>query len=402
MFDRMRAAVRTSAVPRLTGAASTLAEGAASTDWRGPDLFDGLWHPWPPPLVGGKRRRQLLTQIHARSPFDVRRLYRRTHPNIPKARAVFGSVGLRLHRLTGDEDARVTGLRAVELLHTDTSAGDLGWGYDWDVQTRWGFYPARAPNVVVTAFAVSALLEAQRETGKTEYGERARAAACWALEELWVEPQGFFAYHPTGKVNVHNANLLGAWLVHSALPNHSEARDRARRAVERSLAAQNADGSWPYGEAPNLEWEDSFHTGYVLTCLDRLRSLDAAIDEAVVAGTAPYVRFFDAKGRATLWANRRFPEDAHSSGTGLTTLGMLLRRGLVERDLVERVAERRLTAGIRDGSAVFRRYWWGRSAVRYIRWCDAHVALGLVDAAAALAGEPDYAPRSEAMVRPEA
>jgi hypothetical protein len=31
--------------------------------------------------------------------------------------------------------------------------------------------------------------------------------------------------------------------------------------------------------------------------------------------------------------------------------------------------------------------------VRYLRWCDAHVALGLVDAAAALRGAEDLAPR---------
>lgn len=401
MIGPMGATIGTSAVTRLTDAASALAERAASMDWRGPDVYDGLWYRWPAQLVGGNRRRQVLTQLHARSPFDVRRLYRRRHPNLPKALAVFGSVGLRLHRVTGDGDACATGLRAIERLHADTSAGDLGWGYDWDVQTRWSFYPARSPNVVVTAFAASALLEAERETGQTEYGDRARAAASWALDELWVEPEGFFAYHPGGGLNVHNANLLGAWLVHFALPNDAEARDRARRAVERSLAGQNADGTWPYGEGRNLGWVDSFHTGYVLACLNRLRGLDLGIDAAVVAGTPPYTRFFDGKGRATLWANRRFPEDAHSSGTGLSTLALLLRRGLVDRELVERVAERRIAAGIRDGSAIFRHYWWGRSTVRYLRWCDAHVALGLVDAGAALAGEPDYAPSPEATATPE-
>jgi hypothetical protein len=30
--------------------------------------------------------------------------------------------------------------------------------------------------------------------------------------------------------------------------------------------------------------------------------------------------------------------------------------------------------------------------VRYLRWCDAHVALGCVDAAGALRGAPEPAP----------
>ena len=384
----------------LTDVAYTLAQRAAASAWHGPDLYDGLWHDWPAPLVGGRRRRQAVMQLHARSPVDVRRLYRRRHPNLPKSKAVFGSVGLRLHRLIGAGDARSAGLRAVDSLHADTSAGDRAWGYDWDVQTRWSFYAARTPNVVVTAFAVSALLEAERESGRAEYGDRARAAAAWALDELWVDREGYFAYHPGGTVNVHNASLLGAWLVHVALPDSAEAQRCVRRAVERSLASQQPDGTFPYGEAASLGWVDSFHTGYVLACLDRLSVVDPAVDDAIAAGTRPYARFFDAEGRARLWANRRFPEDAHSSGTGLSTLALLLRRGLIERELIDRVAERRLTCGMANGAAVFRHYRWGRSTVQYQRWCDAHVALGLVDAAAALAGEPDYAPASNYGTRP--
>jgi hypothetical protein len=164
------------------------------------------------------------------------------------------------------------------------------------------------------------------------------------------------------------------------------------RAVECTLAAQRPDGSWPYGEGRRLSWTDSFHTGYVLSCLDRLSSVDPRIDEAVARGAAHYRGFFDVGGRAQLWAHRRYPEDAHSAGTGLTTLSLLLRRGLVERELLERVADRILDAGVRRGHVVHRRYRRGRTAVRYLRWCDAHVALGLVDAAAALRGEPDLAP----------
>ena len=84
-----------------------------------------------------------------------------------------------------------------------------------------------------------------------------------------------------------------------------------------------------------------------------------------------------------------------SAGTGLTTLAVLLRRGLVEHEMLETVARRVLERGIRGGHAVFRRYRWGsRAFVHYLRWCDAHVAMGLADAATALLGQPDPAPRS--------
>jgi hypothetical protein len=368
---------------RCVDAALALTESAARRDFRGPDPFDALWWRWPEVMVGGRRRRQALIQLHARSPVDVRRLYRRRHPLIPKALGVFGSVGVRAHRLNATPRPRELGMRALDLLDADHRAGPRAWGYPWDMQTRWSFYPASTPNVVVTAFAAAALLEAAAMDGHAERAARAREAARWVLEELWVEPEGYFAYHPGRPVNIHNASLLGAWLVHVAGVGASE---HVQRAVERTLDAQRPDGSWPYGEGANLGWTDSFHTGYVLICLDRMRDVDPRIEEAVARGAAYYQRFFDAEGRARLWATKPYPEDGHSAGTGLSALAALVRRGLVERELVGRVAERVLDAGLRDGSAVHRRYRLGSTTVRYLRWCDAHVALGLIDAAAALRG----------------
>ena len=66
-------------------------------------------------------------------------------------------------------------------------------------------------------------------------------------------------------------------------------------------------------------------------------------------------------------------------------------------EMVEGVAQRVLAAGLRRGRAVHRRYRWGRTTVWYPRWCDGHVALGLVDAAAiAATGSPGaiHSPRA--------
>src|SRR6187200_1480099 len=81
---------------RLTGrcldAALVLSASAARADFRGADPFDGLWWGWPRAVVGGRRRRQAVVQAHARSPVDVRRLYRRRAAVIAKALGVFASV----------------------------------------------------------------------------------------------------------------------------------------------------------------------------------------------------------------------------------------------------------------------------------------------------------------------
>jgi hypothetical protein len=384
---------------RLLDASLTLAESAAAAAFRGPDPYDGLWHPWPRALVASRTQRQLLIQLHARSPVDFRRLYRRQHPLLTKALGIFGSVGARLNRLTGAERPREIAVEALDLLPAATAPGSSAWGYPWDMQTRWSFYPAGSPNIVVTAFAISGLLEAAAVTGRPDFRDRARQAGAWALRELWREPDGYFAYHPGRPVNIHNANLLGAWLVTAALGDDPRVRRRVARAVDRTLAAQRSDGSWPYGEGHGLEWADSFHSGYVLTFLDRLRSVDDRVDAAVARGAQHYRGFFDASGRSKLWTDRPFPEDAHSAGTGLTTLATLMRRGVVERETLERVAARTVDVMLSDGHAVHRRYRWGATRVTYVRWCDAHVALGLVDAAAALGGWEDAAPLPGAATR---
>ena len=275
---------------RLAGAAFDLTETAAGVGFRGPDPYDALWWPWPRPLVAGRRRRQALMQLHARSPIDVRPLYRRRHPLIPKALGIFGSVCVRRHRLSGLPRALEVGRQALDLLAEDHSAGPRAWGYHWDMQTRWSFYPAGSPNVVVTAFASSGLLEAAGPCARPDFAARVAEAARWVLEELWIEPEGYFAYHPGRPVNIHNASLLGAWLVHVVHGQDPEAAARVARAVERALAAQRADGSWPYGEGRALAWSDSFHSGYVLTCLDRLGALDPRVEEAVARGAEHYRR----------------------------------------------------------------------------------------------------------------
>jgi hypothetical protein len=383
----------------LVRLALELGRAADATAFRGPDPYDGLWWGWPRPLIGGRRRRQALIQVHARSPVDVRRLYRREHSRISKTLGVFGSVGARLARLESAPELPPFARHALDLLAADRSAGPRAWGYPWDTQTRWSFYPAGSPNIVATTFAACGLLEAAEPMGRCDYAERARAAAHWVLDDLWMEDEGYFAYHPGRPGNIHNANLFGAWLVHVTLGHDAEALSRVRRAVARTLEAQRPDGSFPYGEGAGLTWADSFHTGYVLTCLTRLARVDGRIRDALALGAVHYERFFDDAGRARLWASERFPEDGHSAGTGLSTLALLVRDGVTDRAVLERVAARLLRAGIQRGHAVHRRYRWGRSTVRYLRWCDAHVALGCVDAAAALRGELDLAPRLEARLR---
>jgi hypothetical protein len=370
----------------LRDAARRLIELGAGAHWRGPDPYDGLFFAWPTPLTAGPRRRQAIIQLHARSPVDFRRVYRRRHSLVPKAPALLGQAASRLVAVRDDVHLRELARDALQTLFEDTSCGEEGWGYPWDTQTRWSHFPAGSPNVVATAFSANALGEAAVTLEEPLWQARAERAAAWVARALYLPEAGYFAYHGHSDKIVHNANLLGAALVHQLAPNVPSAAEAVRIATARTLDAQHPDGTWPYGEAKGLEWVDGFHTGYVLDSLCRLKGVDPRIPEAIERGTRVYVSdFFDAEGRARLWRGRHYPEDAHSAGTGLTVLTHLAERDLVPAETVERVARYTLTRMLhRNGHAIFRRQRWGVTRVCYARWCDAPVALGFASAAAFL------------------
>jgi hypothetical protein len=369
---------------RLTRCATMLVETARAANWRGPDPYDGLFVRWPAPLVAGPRRRQAIIQLHARSPVDIRRLYRRHHSLVPKAPALLGQAASRLVAAREDDHLRELARDALQTLFDDTTCGEDGWGYPWDTQTRWSYYPGGSPNIVATTFSANALAEGAVALDEPTWRRRAERAAEWVARELFLPEGGYFAYHGHSDRLVHNANLLGAALVHELAPEVPGAAEAVRIATARTLDAQRPDGTWPYGEAAGLEWVDGFHTGYVLDSLCRLEGVDPRIPSAIERGSRVYLSdFFDAEGRARLWRGKRYPEDSHSAGTGLTVLTRLAERDLVPAEAVSRVAKYTLTHMLhRNGHAVFRRQRWGTTRVCYTRWCDAPAALGFASAAA--------------------
>jgi hypothetical protein len=365
----------------LIALASEMTSTGARAGWQGADPYDGLWWRWPSALTSGKRRRQALIQLHARAPIDIRRTYRRPYSRISKTLGLFGAASVLLWKLTRDDAHLHQARAALDALMEDRSAGKSAWGYPWDTQTRWGFYRAGTPNIIATVFAAEALQDGADAFGDARYVARARDAAEWLGDELWLGDAEIFVYHTGSTVLIHNANMLGSALVRRILPDDP----RPDLAVSRTLAAQLPDGSWPYGDGnAKMAFVDSFHTGYVLRALSRFHVRDD-VRTALADGAEYYTsRFFDLGGRALLWPNQRYPEDAHSAGTALSTLSALFTLGIAEREPLETACGRVRSHVVRNGHAIHRRGRGWRSTVRYPRWCDGHVALGLAHAAAAL------------------
>lgn len=339
----------------------SLLEWIEQRDWMGFDPYDGLrtlpFNPSTP------RLRQLQVQAVKRFPFDLRRCFGAQTFVMSKSLAL----GLMAMGELGEQE-RATSLQS-RLLERRLENGL--WGYEFDVQTRWGFYPAGSPNVIVSSFAIHALVDTMSEE-KVEILE----ASTEALVSHFLEPAHsgpFFRYTDDSKTLIHNANMLAAAAVARASRRlgNEEWEEIANNAATTSIACQSPAGSWPYGELRNLRWVDGLHTAYVLIALDWLAipGTESSLDKGL---TFYRNRLFTNEHRPLARADGRRGGDIHDVATAIWALSRLAKtRSELDHALrvlpwIERLRKP-------DGS--YRMSATNR--VSYMRWGQAHTLLGL-------------------------
>jgi hypothetical protein len=302
--------------------------------WAGADPYDGLASPlathlWPGPW----RLRQVFVQCVRRSPVNLRGLLRIDPRQMAAATGLAATASARLAadpvwQARRDWLARRTAERQIE---HGCSTGL--WGYEFDVQTRWGFYAAGSPNIVATSFAAHGCLE-----GGALDDERATWLGRALLDQLWRGQ--YFAYTPTTSVLIHNANLLGAALAARlaeltglAAELRHELRDAAAFAVATAARFQRPDGSWPYGQGRGLGWVDGYHTAYSLLSLDEVCARGIAEDvgrAALERGARFYfAQLFDGTRPVYFAGRHNGPSDVNNVATGLRAAVWGARRGSV-------------------------------------------------------------------------
>ncbi|XES00572.1 hypothetical protein HEP87_60160 [Streptomyces sp. S1D4-11] len=196
--------------------ADRLFRWADARDWAGPDPYDGLTGPLGR-LAVHRVLRQVLLQTVKRSRIDLRPVLG-IHPL--RTATAAGTAAGACARLSASPVWRERALRLGRSAAAEQLSGRYAglWRYEFDVQTRWAYYPASLPNLVATTFCADGCLD----TG-TLGDEAVRTLAHGLLEHL--HSGEFFTYTPASDVLVHNANLMGAAL---AVPPGMH-RDAARR-----------------------------------------------------------------------------------------------------------------------------------------------------------------------------
>jgi hypothetical protein len=296
-------------------------------DWRGYDPYDALTSPLAPLLsLGTPLGRRLVTQVVKLSPVNLRPVIGVRPAWNAKAVALVASGYARLSAARHDEPARAQSQRWLEWLvrhHGGDEAG-LAWGYDFDVQTRFFRYPRGTPNAIATSFAAQALIDGWELLDEDRWAQFAGKAAHHLRDRMLIRDRGsaYFRYVATEPALVHNANALGcAVLVRAAAATgEAELLEPAADALQTTLRAQRADGSWPYAEGGGGSWVDNFHTGYVLESLAVCDRALPGVRQALRRGLDYWERmlFLD-DGTPKYFSHRLWPIDAHCYAQGVET-----------------------------------------------------------------------------------
>ncbi len=361
---------------------------AWARDWRGSDPYDGLnTRRLLTPLKRHRRGRQVLMQLVKRSPLNLRPLLG-IAPEPDSAALAWALSAYSVVDFREPEEQERRREKLFERLASMRLPGwqEPCWGYHYDMQSRVFFYPSTDPNGIATTYVGGALLDLHARTGNQRALELAEGVGRFLVRHvpLTEDPPGaYFGYLVGDRSPIHNSNLHACALLArvAALTSRQEWRSMAERGVEWTIGRQRPDGSWPYGERPNLGWVDGYHTGYVLDslrfCLDA--GLDGGVQEAWLRGLAYYRRnMFLEDGTPRYFSHNTFPVDLQSVAQALQTFSIASAYDPSCLEDARRVFDYARRAMRRADDAYFfqrRRLWVNR--VAHLRGGNADMILGL-------------------------
>ena len=329
------------------------------------------------PLLRWAGRHRLLgiaiLQVIRRSPLNLRPLLAIRKGYNPKAMGLFLATYVQKYEMSPQREHLKRIRFFFNWLVDNASSGYAGpcWGYNFDWPNRAFLAPAGTPTIVNTAFIGLAFLGAHSLQGPWDPGAEAVETRKFSDEqksEPWQSVEGIvvargacefilqdlhttrpsadelcFSYTPLDCRFVHNANMLGAWLLaavydYTGEDNLAEAALAAARFTARR---QRPDGSWPYGVASSDGWVDNFHTGYVLVALKRIAAYlkTREFDSAVQTGYEFWkTRMFQSEDIPKYYSNATFPIDVHSISQAILTFLEFAEYDCEARQRAERVA----------------------------------------------------------------
>ena len=363
----------------IRAASAALDAWIEDNDFRGWDPHDGLNSPILHALSFGSRNIGIAwLQMVKRSPVNIRPLLLVPKGHNPKA------MGLFLASYARKRDRERVGF-FVDWLEKNAAAGYHGaaWGYNFDWPNRDLFAPRGTPTIVNTSFIGLAFLDLREEL-EAKGTMVARSACEFVLRDLNrhapADDEICFSYTPIDRRQVHNANVLGAWLLAETWKRtgDDELAVAALAAARFTARRQRSDDMWPYGERSRDSWTDNFHTAYVLVALRHIGAAlrSAEFDDVVGRGYEAWKKtMITPDGIPKYYADRLYPIDAHCVAQTILTF---IEFGDIDQAI--RVAEWSIqNMQERDGHFDYQVHRHYRIRIPYMRWCQAWMQRALTE-----------------------
>jgi hypothetical protein len=320
-----------------------------NSGWLGYDPFDGLSAPLARRLtLEVPVLRIALQQSVRRLPVNIRPALGVTKKRSNQAMVYFAAGYLRLYVFSGRDDYLEKARYCLADLqaHASPQCAGYAWGWMFDYQSRGHYLPQGVPTVVWTSFVGQSFVDAYELLGDQAYLDVARGACEFILRDLprrQVTPRSLvISYVPTQRLEIHNSNMLAAYLLARVHQHTGEAElaEVARQAVRYTVDHQRPDGSWYYGEGRRWRWVDGYHTGFVLDCL--YQTMQATGDDEyrphLLRGMDMYrSRLFDGR-MPKHYTTATYPIDIQSVAQAIQTFALIPSEFHGDRAWAEQVA----------------------------------------------------------------
>src|ERR1017187_1308816 len=203
-----------------------------------------------------------------------------------------------LHEATGEAKHLDKALHFLDVLKESRSPGcaEFCWGYPFDWVTRNGVLKAHTPFITTTPYVFEAFMHVQKLQPLAEWKDIMASPVRYATTDIKEQPfsggGNTCSYMPGGEFNVVNASAYRATMLVSAAKffGNDEWLKIAAGNVDFVLAAQNADGSWPYAKDGVRDFVDHFHTCFVMKALAKIYLLNGG--ERIFAALAKGVDYY--------------------------------------------------------------------------------------------------------------
>jgi len=363
---------------------SALSRYVSQFDYSGWDIFDGLNSKvfQATPLYRSRLLRLIWIQLFKRSFLNFRPL-----AAVPKG---YNAKGLGLFASGLFAQNRIAeGGELLDKLKKMMCRGYPGssWGYNFDWEARAFYVPQGKPNMVTTVFVANAFLDHYQYTHESESLRLAEGACEFILQSLILYEDTdklCFGYIPDEETRVHNANMLGAALLARvyAQTGNEEYLEKSRKAMAYSVAALNADYSWPYGERSHHQFIDNFHTGFNLVALrDWMDFTGERQWQDQLEGAYRYFldTFWLEDGCPKYYHNSLYPIDIHCSAQGIVTCLKLQDLDTRSLPLAEKIAQWAIDnmQDKKKGYFYYQKTRFYTNKIPYIRWSQAWMFYAL-------------------------